>query len=323
MTFTSAERAWLAALADAGFTHPHPASFHWSSLANPAGDHAAAEAAFRRLLETDPDHAAGLEGLAYLLQKSGRHTEALECRRRLRTAEARALAIDEASVDEVADYLLARDGTTDAPDRVPIEYLRVRFDEYARTYDEHLTDTLSYDGPAVVMRALAPLVGDDRHDVLDAGCGTGLAGASLRTLAHRLDGVDLSSEMLTRARATGHYDELTAGDMIATMMERAGRYSLVVAIEVLIYVGDLAPVFRAVRACLVPGGLFAFTVERASDRDVQLSADGRYRHGETYVRRVCEESFDVLSLEATSVRKQHGQAVDALVSVARVRAPSA
>ena len=49
-------------------------------------------------------------------------------------------------------------------------------------------------------------------EVLDAGCGTGLVGVSLRRLGvERIVGFDLSAAMLARASATGVYAELHPG----------------------------------------------------------------------------------------------------------------
>ena len=49
-------------------------------------------------------------------------------------------------------------------------------------------------------------------DILDLGCGTGLAGEAFLDLAHRLDGVDLSPLMIARARKhCGIYDDLVIG----------------------------------------------------------------------------------------------------------------
>src|SRR5437868_2254038 len=79
------------------------------------------------------------------------------------------------------------------PARPPGRYFADAFDRYADHFDDHLRGDLAYRGPellhAAVTRALA---GATSLDVLDAGCGTGLAAPLFRPLARRLDGVDLS-----------------------------------------------------------------------------------------------------------------------------------
>jgi predicted TPR repeat methyltransferase len=91
------------------------------------------------------------------------------------------------------------------PDRASDDYVRRTFDHFADAFDENLRD-LGYRAPQLVAEAL------ERHrgaagdvvklDVLDAGAGTGLCGPLLRDRAGTLVGVDLSSGMLEKARAS-------------------------------------------------------------------------------------------------------------------------
>ena len=58
-----------------------------------------------------------------------------------------------------------------------------------------------------------------------------------------------------------------------------------VAADVFIYLGDLAGVFDGVRRVLLPGGLFAFSVEAAaSGATWVLQPSLHYAHGESYLR---------------------------------------
>ena len=68
-----------------------------------------------------------------------------------------------------------------------------------------------------------------KKSVLDLGCGTGLCGVQFRDWARTLTGVDLSPNMLAKARERGLYDELLQGDAVVAMRERPGRFDLVVA----------------------------------------------------------------------------------------------
>ena len=117
-------------------------------------------------------------------------------------------------------------------------------------------------------------------EVLDAGCGTGLCGPILRPYARTLMGVDLSSEMLERARARGLYDALVVAELTGFLGEHRGRFDLIVASDVLCYFGLLAPVFGAVVTALRPGGRFLFTVEQdfCGATPFALQPNGRYRH---------------------------------------------
>jgi len=215
---------------------------------------------------------------------------------------------------------LAQLGAMPMPDQAPTAYIRQLFDDYAETFDAALVDKLAYRAPALLADALARVLGD-RHDldVLDAGCGTGLAAAALRPLAARLDGVDLSSSMIEKARLRGLYDGLAVEELGAALSLRPDRYDLVAAADVLVYFGDLGPVLAAAHGALRSGGVFAFTVERAEDcTSYVLGPKNRYAHAPDYVRAHAEAAgFTVALAEPAATRQEAGADVPGLVVVLR------
>ena len=215
---------------------------------------------------------------------------------------------------------LAQAGGAEAPDRAPDAYVRQLFDDYADKFDAALVDKLGYRAPALMGEHLAGLVDPrSRPAVLDAGCGTGLAAPMLRPLAGRLDGVDLSAAMVEKARKRGLYDHLEVGELVACLKARPARYDLVAAADVLVYFGALDEVMSAAAAALRPGGLFAFTVERAADcGSYLLGAKNRYAHSPDYVRETAQAAgFEALVLEPASTRREAGEDVPGLVAVLR------
>ena len=83
----------------------------------------------------------------------------------------------------------------------------------------------------------------------------------------------------------------------------ADRYDLMIATDVLIYLGELAPLVAAIARRLAPGGWFAASVERSDDADVRLRATGRYAHGRAYLERLAAaHGLAVRSFEAIDVR---------------------
>ncbi|MEF2550411.1 class I SAM-dependent methyltransferase [Aurantimonas sp. A2-1-M11] len=88
---------------------------------------------------------------------------------------------------------------------------------WAQRYDKDVRDQ-AYGGPRVVASAAA-LVAEaylnkapQTTSVLDAGCGTGLAGEELRKRGFRdVDGFDLSQEMVDIASRTKAYGKLAGG----------------------------------------------------------------------------------------------------------------
>jgi predicted TPR repeat methyltransferase len=88
-----------------------------------------------------------------------------------------------------------------------------------------------------------------------------------------------------------------------------------VAADVMIYVGELAGVFRDVARLLEPGGLFAFTVELPTNegQELQLLPSLRYAHSEAYVRRLAADAgLQVDALRAALIRHEQGAPVPGL-----------
>lgn len=165
-----------------------------------------------------------------------------------------------------------------------------------------------------------------RVDILDLGCGTGLAGLAFRAFARTLTGVDLSPAMAAKASARGIYDRVVVGDMIEFARAAPAGFDLIVAADALGYVGDLAPLFATARAALRPGGRFAATAEesadvvmrsaRASPPDFALGPARRFRHGEAYLRRTAADAgFAVAALDRCEPRRDRGEPVAGLAFI--------
>lgn len=185
------------------------------------------------------------------------------------------------------------------------------FDDMAPRFDALLVDALEYRVPERLRAAIAAAAPDRRFDAaLDLGCGTGLTGVQLRPLVDVLDGVDLAPRMIEAARGKGVYDQLHQGELVEHLAETPVRHDLVVATDVLIYLGDLEPLFAGVRAVLAGGGLFACSIERHDGVDVRLAPTGRYQHSRGYIERLAaDHDLDVLAFEASEVRLEAGRFV--------------
>lgn len=205
-----------------------------------------------------------------------------------------------------------------APDRAPPAYVRTLFDQYADRFDAELLERLRYRPDllrAAAEEALNPAPGS--LDILDIGCGTGLGGVALKPLARKLDGTDLSPRMIEKAAARGIYDDLAVGDLVAVMAGRPARYDLVIAADVLVYVGPLEPALTAAHAALRPGGAMALSVERA-ESGVVLGRHSRYAHGEDYLRRAAAQAgFEVALLHEIDLRQESGAPVGGWMAVLR------
>jgi len=220
---------------------------------------------------------------------------------------------------------LARLGSGHATPAMTETYVRRLFDQYAARYDAALTEHLSYRAPALLHAAIEPAMpaaGRFRFaSALDLGCGTGLAGAAFRGIADRLVGVDLSPAMIAQAARKGLYDRLVTGDLNDFLEETASKgekYQLVIAADVFVYVNDLAPIFTAVAHVLMPGGLFAFTVETHAGDGIKLLPTLRYAHAAPYLRlALADAGLSLVSITEAAVRFEKAVPVDSLVVVAQ------
>jgi predicted TPR repeat methyltransferase len=239
---------------------------------------------------------------AALLAEVGRERDARRaCRRAL------ALSPSHAAAGFLAASLEGR--TPPSPPPGSIEHL---FDRFADVFDEQLVDRLGYRGPAAIWRAVQRVRRADgqaatRLDVLDAGCGTGLAAGLLRPAANRLVGIDLSAGMLGKARARRVYDRLLRGDLAAHLRGVRARYHVVFAADVFIYVGDLGRTMSAARGALRAGGLLAFSIELCEGSSYRLTSTRRYAHSMAYIHRLAaEHGFAVREARVATLRYERG-----------------
>jgi predicted TPR repeat methyltransferase len=165
-------------------------------------------------------------------------------------------------------------------------YVRHLFDQFSADYETRMLTQLAYRAPAILREfaGFLGLGGPKRHAVLDLGCGTGLMGQEVQDWAWRLDGIDLSPQMIEKARARGIYDELRVADICVWLDNSARSYDVILAADTIVYLGDLRPIFCAAGNRLNAGGHFLFTTERKEGDGFDLGPKRRWRHSESYLR---------------------------------------
>lgn len=221
-----------------------------------------------------------------------------------------------------AGLRLARLGADRAPDAPPTAHVRDLFDGYADRFDTSLVTGLGYCGPALLRDALdAAFPGRTYAAALDLGCGTGLMGRELRERVTRLEGVDLSAAMVTKATATGLYDRLTVAEIVADMATRAAAsFDLVTAADVLCYVGDLNAVFAGAARIARRGAVLAVTSESLGDdeagAELVLRDSLRYAHRRSHVEGAATAAgWTTTSLGWATIRRDRGRDIAALVAL--------
>jgi predicted TPR repeat methyltransferase len=233
-----------------------------------------------------------------------------------------ALAVQYDPNNEFAKHMLASMTADATMTRASNEYVKALFDDYATHFEHSLVNDLHYTGferlrrgfdRAIQMNGQQPEVSNQLFDtVMDAGCGTGLAGEQFRNVSKTLIGVDLSQAIFDQAllQRPGLYDEVIAGDVLQAFRKYRAGLSLIIAADRYIYFGNLDPLFKAMNQGLEEGGLAAFTLENVSVDDErilettksdwrwQLTASGRFAHRKEYVVKAVEDhGFTVLCYE--------------------------
>lgn len=288
-----------------------------------SGDHAAAAELIEQALERAPDWVAGWFRLGEYSEKAGHPEQAIN-------AYGKVNALDHEGVFAAA-LKLAVLGAAETPEQPPSRYVEGLFDDYAERFETSLVKKLEYSVPeklGALIETARPSGANFRCSV-DIGCGTGLLGMEICDWTERLEGFDISTNMLAKAQEKGIYHHLAQADL--SLYEDAsglfndglatGRADLVAAADVMMYLGSLEAVMPLVRSLLGPGGLFAFSVEDAGTEDgFVLQPSLRYAHSESYVHALLT-SFGMETIETrkTTIRKDAGKPLSGILFLARKR----
>jgi predicted TPR repeat methyltransferase len=251
----------------------------------------------RTALALRPDYAdvhGNLGGL-YLMQN--RHDEALAAFRRQ-------VLLDPKNVAAMHQIAALAGANTE---RAPARYVESVFDGYADRFDSHLVAHLHYRTPEILVDFLVRRIAQPPGgwDVLDLGCGTGLSGQAIAPHARSLCGVDLSANMLQKARERGIYQRLVKQDLLPMMRAEPGAgFDLLIATDVFIYLGKLDDILREAKRLLRSGGVFAFSIEALAEAgDYRLTPSGRYAHAPAYIARLAEANrFHPQEIMQTTLR---------------------
>lgn len=217
---------------------------------------------------------------------------------------------------EIAHYVTALSSGA-PPRRVPDETVTQVFDAFAINFEETLHD-LQYRAPEFVVDAVKkykPVAVVDQQ-VLDLGCGTGLAGKEIKPWAEYLVGIDLSSKMAAKACETGVYNEIHIGELQQWLAKDERRFDIILSADVLIYFGDLAPVIEGIRDTLQSDGIAAFTVEKSLSPGFELTVTGRYAHHLDYLQEIVDQSgLQMLDVDEVVLRTENHKNVDGYLVV--------
>jgi SAM-dependent methyltransferase len=134
----------------------------------------------------------------------------------------------------------------------PTVSVREGYREWLPTYDGTVEDTMDL----ALLDRLDSVSWSSVDRAVDLGCGTGRTAGWLRSSGvTRIDGVDVTPEMLEVARQRGLHDRLVEGDVRSTGLD-AHAYDLVVCCLVDEHLPELSGLYREARRLLTQPGIF-------------------------------------------------------------------
>lgn len=175
------------------------------------------------------------------------------------------------------------------------DYVQRIFDAFADDFEDVLHN-LDYCAPQLIANELDTRFGESYYKkmrILDAGCGTGLCGNFLKKYAHfgQLCGIDISEKMLDVAQRKKIYNKLQQADIETCLPEKRAFFDLIVAADVLTYIGDLNKVINNFSRLLQINGYLMFTVSKnyVDETDYYLHNSGRFLHHKNYVEQLLDK----------------------------------
>lgn len=278
------------------------------------GNPALAQACFERALALKPDFLDALNNIAENLRRQNKMDAALATYRRICELDPK-----NGYAKHMADTLGRQHS-----DQAPEQYVVKVFDDYADNFETHLTETLHYQVPQHLVERLIqasppPTAG---WDALDLGCGTGLVGRAISPWSRHLTGVDLSSKMIEKSRASGVYQRLVCDDVVRVLKQGAtSSMDVILAADVFIYIGRLDELVAEAHRVLRPGGHLVFSIETLNDdggRPYMLEPTGRYSQSLAYMTDLARtHGFVSKVCDASTIRQEAGHAVQGHLCVWR------
>lgn len=201
----------------------------------------------------------------------------------------------------------------------PSNHIENLFDQYADRYDEHMCQALDYQLPEQLFNFYQTLHLNDPNqtqqlNILDLGCGTGLAVEKFIAYAKQITGVDLSKNMLEIAKQKNYYSHLAQDNILDFLRKNNLTFDLIIAADTLVYFGELDLIFKHITQSLAPNGIFLMNLEEGSTPPYIIDQSGRFLHHPSYINTLIDQ-YCLKLIRATTVvtRQQNNQPVNSLV----------
>ena len=195
-------------------------------------------------------------------------------------------------------------------------YIKTIFDNFAPSFDNILTE-LDY----CVPQSIAEFIKENlktklfkKQQILDLGCGTGLCSEELKKIFPNEEyyGVDISDKMLNEASKKNIYKELYVDDITNFLTKNNNKYHVIIAGDVLTYMGDLKPLTKLLTKSTAFNGYLCFSISKNiyNKNEYFLTPSGRFVHNISHVLRQLKYcGFEVVKTEEKVLRREGGKDV--------------
>ena len=145
--------------------------------------------------------------------------------------------------------------------------------KWADAYEGHMVDGLGYIAPRRSAERLVDHLPDRNAEVLDIGCGTGLTSGLLAEQGYgRIDGIDLTPDMIAKAAQRGIYRRLIRADLTRSLDLPDACYDGMVSSGTFTCGHVGAEPFDELVRLLRPGGIMSVCVHVAVWRELGFEA---------------------------------------------------
>ena len=131
-----------------------------------------------------------------------------------------------------------------------------------------------------------------------------------------LFGVDLSPLMIEKAEKKQVYTQLFQEDLFSISTLNIPSVDLIIAADVLVYIGDLAPLFEISAHKITQGGYFLFSVEECAE-GFSLGSEARFSHSLSHIQSALPSSMTIIATKRAPLRKNNDEWVEGLLVLAQ------
>ena len=196
-------------------------------------------------------------------------------------------------------------GMIDVPDKTPKDHLKSFYKNKSIGWGKSKE---SYFGNELIKLAIKETIPKGSvNKILDLGCGTGSLAKFLSGYTKVLDGVDLSEDMLSKAKSTYLYNNLYETDLIKFLNKTKTTYDLILVAATLIHFKKLDEIFSLIHNKLNNEGKFVFSVFDTSKADFELNEFQMFSHSKPYIKKIYEKLSFISCYTKRSIHEYHGK----------------